>query len=64
MERFGARVLQYVSASSRLLGWSPDQFWSATPSDFANALGGAEQEASMDRGSFEALRAMHPDKES
>jgi uncharacterized phage protein (TIGR02216 family) len=36
--KFGEAARQLCGAASQLLGWRPDEFWDATPADFANAL--------------------------
>ncbi|MFV0645791.1 MAG: phage tail assembly chaperone [Sphingomonadaceae bacterium] len=37
--RFSSQAVRLCSLASRLPGWSPDTFWSATPADLAMALG-------------------------
>lgn len=44
-----------------LLGWRPDEFWSATPAEIASirgALHGPEDSASVSRAEFERLLEM------
>ena len=36
---FGASACALCSATAALLGWRPDEFWSATPAELALALG-------------------------
>lgn len=46
------------------LGWSPDEFWRATPREIAAALAGPgfRQAAQVpERGALNALMAAHPD---
>lgn len=35
---FGAAALNLVPLAARLLGWTPDLFWNATPAELAAAL--------------------------
>lgn len=37
-ERFGVRALALIPLAARVLGWTPDTFWAATPADLAAAL--------------------------
>ena len=36
---FGDAALGAARVSAALLGWRPDEFWTATPADLRNALG-------------------------
>lgn len=36
--RFGPAALRLSGLAMRLLGWSPDTFWNATPAELAAAL--------------------------
>ena len=38
MTDFGARAVRLCGHAGRLLGWSPEQFWSATPAELACIL--------------------------
>jgi uncharacterized phage protein (TIGR02216 family) len=44
-----------------ILGWSPRDFWAATPREFAAALGHRSRSAALSRAEFEHLLAAHPD---
>jgi len=44
-----------------MLGWRPGDFWSATPREFAAALGRRTGPAPLTRASFEDLLAAYPD---
>ena len=37
-ERFGDAAARLSSVASMLLGWRPEEFWSATPAEIALAL--------------------------
>lgn len=37
-DRFGPAALRLFPIAARLLGWSPDMFWNATPAELATAL--------------------------
>ncbi len=37
-EAFGAGALRLCGLAARLLGWRPDEFWSATPAELAAVL--------------------------
>lgn len=62
---FGWRAVEHFGAAALLLGWRPNEFWSATPAELAAALrgvpggGGAEPPG---RGEIERLLAKFPDK--
>jgi hypothetical protein len=61
---FGRAAARLSSAASLLLGWRPDEFWNATPTEFAAAMilvGGDGQ--APDAGTIAALRQRFPDKE-
>jgi Phage tail assembly chaperone protein, TAC len=45
-ECFGAGALRLSGLAARLLGWRPDEFWSATPAELAAVLAPFEPEAS------------------
>lgn len=63
MSAFGAAAARLAGAAT-LLGWRPDDFWNATPAEFATALGfeGTAGEP-PERGEIEALMARFPDIE-
>ncbi|MEO6226015.1 MAG: phage tail assembly chaperone [Sphingomicrobium sp.] len=57
-ERFGAAAAQLCHAASVLLGWRPDEFWSATPAELGTALAPpADASASM---TIEELKRRFP----
>lgn len=37
-DRFGPHAVRLFTLAARLLGWRPDDFWSATPAELAGAL--------------------------
>ncbi len=37
-DTFGAAALALLPLAARMLGWTPDTFWAATPADLATAL--------------------------
>jgi len=45
-----------------VLGWRPGDFWSATPREFAAALGRRAGPEPLTRAGFEALLAAYPDR--
>lgn len=63
MTAFGTSAARLSGASARLLGWKPDEFWSATPAELTIALsGGAETSGGIQRDEMEALVARFPDE--
>lgn len=61
--RFADRARVLAGASARLLGWPPETFWAASPSDLMIALGGGDETgAAMDRAALDALQTAHPDE--
>lgn len=61
-DRFAGRARQLACAASKVLGWTPETFWTATPSDLANALGVEGESAAMDRATLDALCDAMPDE--
>ena len=61
---FGEAAARLSSAASMLIGWTPDQFWTATPAELALALqfpaAGAD---GPDPARIDALRRRFPDDE-
>jgi uncharacterized phage protein (TIGR02216 family) len=51
-----------LSLGLGLLGWRPGDFWSATPREFAAALGRRARPEALSRAGFEALLAAYPDR--
>ena len=37
-DRFGPHAVRLFTLTARMLGWRPDDFWSATPAELASAL--------------------------
>ncbi len=37
-DRFGPAAAALAGLAARMLGWRPDEFWSATPAELAAAL--------------------------
>jgi uncharacterized phage protein (TIGR02216 family) len=59
---FGERAAELAGFASSLLGWRPGEFWTATPADFATALGLDEHDGdAMDRAAMDRLVAQFPD---
>lgn len=52
---FGAAALRLYGLAARLLGWRPDDFWSATPTELAAAFAPADPPASLNRSDLETL---------
>ena len=46
---FGAAALRLAGAASRLLGWRPAEFWTATPAELATALAPPGERPALDR---------------
>jgi uncharacterized phage protein (TIGR02216 family) len=60
--RFGERAAELAGFATSLLGWRPDEFWSATPAEFATALGlDSQSDEQMDRAAMERLLTLFPD---
>jgi uncharacterized phage protein (TIGR02216 family) len=60
---FGDCAVRLCGAASMLLGWRPDEFWNATPAEFATALQAPACGADMpDRVTIEELRRRFPDE--
>jgi uncharacterized phage protein (TIGR02216 family) len=59
---FGERAVELAGFASSLLGWRPGEFWTATPTEFATALGLDEHDGdAMDRAAMDRLVAQFPD---
>lgn len=55
-ESFGAAALRHAGLAARTLGWTPDVFWAATPSDLVTALAPlADAEGPPDRATIDRL---------
>lgn len=48
-DSLGLAAISLYGISARLLGWKPDEFWSATPAELAAALSLPGVPASLDR---------------
>lgn len=58
---FGQQASQLAGLAARLLGWSPDEFWHATPTELAAAIGhGANEPVAEDE--LARLMAQFPDE--
>lgn len=62
-ERFGAGAAALCSAAAAALGWRPDDFWNATPSELALALAPPTPAGDVPaRELIDALRQRFPDE--
>jgi uncharacterized phage protein (TIGR02216 family) len=63
IQTFGAAAERLSGAAAMLLGWRPDEFWTAPPRELAAALGGVAGEGAdaPERSEIEALMARFPD---
>lgn len=61
---FGAGAARLAGAAAALLGWRPAEFWVATPTELAGALGLSGEDAGepADRATVAALLARFPDE--
>ena len=63
MARFSEAAARLAGVTGALLGWRPDEFWSATPAELGavlEAMLGAEGEGAS-RGDLERLMERFPD---
>jgi len=60
-ERFGEAAARLSAAASILLGWRPEEFWSATPAELAAALQFPGAGDAPDVATIEALKQRFPD---
>lgn len=59
---FGEAAKAAARVSAALLGWRPDEFWTATPADLRNALGlDLAGETPADAGLLTRLMEAFPD---
>lgn len=63
MELFGEAAARLCNAASLVLGWKPQEFWSATPTELLLALQAPVAREGLDQATIEALRARFPDEE-
>jgi uncharacterized phage protein (TIGR02216 family) len=54
-ERFGPAACRLAGLASRMLGWSPDQFWTSTPAELTAALSPSAPPASLERADLNRL---------
>lgn len=63
-ERFGPAALALAGVTARVLGWRPDDFWTATPADVATVLAawrGEDGADGVDRAGLAAMMEQFPD---
>jgi uncharacterized phage protein (TIGR02216 family) len=59
---FSARAGELAGAAGALLGWTPDQFWAATPAELAAVFDfGAVRAAPADAEIIARLKEVFPD---
>jgi uncharacterized phage protein (TIGR02216 family) len=61
MERFGEAAARLCNAAAVILGWSPHEFWDATPAELALAFGMQAVAEAPDAATIEALKLRFPD---
>ena len=60
---FGAAAAELAGIAACLLGWRPDDFWSATPAELASALRlHPHEDTAADRETLAALIRRFPDE--
>lgn len=60
----GSAALSLLGVMARVAGWSPAEFWAATPADVRAVLGGwvaANGEAAVDGAALAAMMERFPD---
>jgi hypothetical protein len=62
-ERFGDAAARLSSVAAALLGWRPDEFWNATPTELASGLQPPTASEGADRATLEVLRRQFPEDE-
>lgn len=63
MQLFGEAAARLCNAAGLLLGWHPQEFWSATPAELLLALQAPPGAVDVpDRATVEALRRRFPDR--
>lgn len=60
--KFGEKAAALAAVAARLLGWRPDDFWSATPAELASALGGQAAGEPVASDELTRMMALFPDK--
>ena len=64
MTSFGQAAERLSGVAAQLLGWRPEEFWSATPAELASALRPPEEAATPpDADTIAELRLRFPDDE-
>lgn len=58
-ENFSAAAQRLAGAASRLLGWRPAEFWTATPAELATALAPPGEKPMLNR--EDVMRMMERD---
>lgn len=59
---FGEAAARLASAASLILGWRPDEFWSATPAELALALRPPDDgDEPVDPATIDELKRRFPD---
>lgn len=53
--RLGPAALKLAGIAARLLGWRPDEFWSATPAELGAALTAPGTPLALDRAGLDRL---------
>ncbi|MEA3050018.1 MAG: hypothetical protein QOG84_1854 [Sphingomonadales bacterium] len=63
MAEFAEAASRLAGAAALLLGWRPDEFWSATPAELAAVLAAANGQtaAGLDQAELERLMEADPD---
>ncbi|MFK7842114.1 MAG: phage tail assembly chaperone [Sphingorhabdus sp.] len=67
-ENFGASAARLASLVPLTLGWTPDQFWRATPDELTGlfrslegSVAGLDSPLPLDQSTFEHLKETYPD---
>ena len=61
MNAFGEAALAIYGQLGRTLGWPPQWFWSATPTEIAALAAPSSQPNGIDRQALEAMMRDNPD---
>ena len=61
---FSASAARLAGLAGALLGWRPDEFWTATPAELAGVIAAftGDREVSGDAGDLVRLMEMYPDE--
>ncbi len=62
-ERFADSAARLAGAVPRVLGWRPDEFWSATPAELAAILAATDEPSSEPLGRAELTALMERDRD-